>query len=103
MPKFIYVYHGGRKPETDADREKVMSEWSAWMDKYASNFVDRGAPVGKSWTVNGSTASEGGGSNPVSGFSIVEAPTQEEALSVAKECPQTWNGGSVEVAPIMEM
>lgn len=41
---------------------------------------------------------------PLSGYSIVEAPDQQAACDMAKDCPMVVMGdGSVEVAEIIEM
>lgn len=60
--------------------------------------------MGKSSTVksDGSVANDGG-SNPASGYSLVEAATLSEALAHAKKCPILANGGSVEVAEAIDM
>ena len=41
--------------------------------------------------------------NPVSGYSLIEASNLEDALSKAKACPILKAGGSVEVAQAMDM
>jgi hypothetical protein len=66
--------------------------------------VDGGNPVGMSSTVqsNGSVKSDGG-SNPVSGYSLVEASDLDDALGKAKACPILAAGGSVEVAEAIDM
>ena len=32
MPKFMFIYHGGGRPETPEEGEKVMAAWGAWME-----------------------------------------------------------------------
>jgi hypothetical protein len=41
--------------------------------------------------------SDGGGVNPVTGYSVIEAPSLEAAVQMAKNCPIMASGGSVEV------
>jgi hypothetical protein len=53
--------------------------------------------------VNAGGVDDDGGSNPISGYAFVEADTIEAAVEIAKGCPIISDGGSVEVAPIMEM
>jgi len=67
-------------------------------------LIDGGNPVGKSSTVrsNGTVAKDGG-ANPATGYILIEAPNLEDALSKAKSCPLLAAGGSVEVAPAMDM
>ena len=104
MAKFIFAYHGGGMPETPEEGAKVMAAWGAWIEKNAAALGDGGAPVGDSKTVNpGGGVTDDGGSNPLSGYSICEAASMDAALEIAKGCPILDAGGTVEVAPHMEM
>lgn len=104
MSKFLFVYHGGKKPESDEEYQKVMDAWGNWFGSMGAAVVDGGNPVGMSSTVNpdGSVAGDGG-SNPVSGYSLVEASDIDEALGKAKGCPILTDGGTVEVAEAFDM
>ena len=104
MPKFIFAYHGGGRPETPEEGAKEMAKWKAWMAKHADALSDPGAPVGMSKTVSSSGVADNGGANPLSGYTLVEAADVDAACEIAKGCPILAEGkGSVEVAPIMEM
>ena len=104
MAKFIFAYHGGSTPSTPEEGEKVMANWRTWMGSIGDAFVDPGAPVGMSKTVSGSGVADNGGSNPISGYSVVEAADMDAALAMAKGCPINDDaGGSVEVAECVEM
>ena len=46
MPKFLFVYHGGKRPETQADIDKAMAAWGKWMGDNAKALVNPGNPVG---------------------------------------------------------
>ncbi|MDH3671732.1 MAG: hypothetical protein OES46_11270 [Gammaproteobacteria bacterium] len=52
-------------------------------------------------TVSAGGVSDDGGSNPLSGFSIVRADTMD-VLEMAKGCPQL-DIGTIEVAEVKEM
>ena len=104
MPKFIFAYHGGGMPETQEAQEATMAAWGAWYESMGAAVVDGGAPVGKSSTVSQGGIAGDGGSNPLSGYTVVEAADQAAACEMAKGCPMVGDGsGSVEVAPLMEM
>lgn len=102
MPKFLFAYHGGRKPETQQEGDAIMARWTEWFDKLGDNVVDPGAPVAASHTVTANGATANGGANPVSGYSIIIAKDYDAAKAIAKECP-ILDDGSVEVAEIVEM
>lgn len=62
------------------------------------------APTGAARTVaaNGSV-SDGGGSNPLTGYSLLNADNLDAAVNMAKGCPILKSGGSVEVAETIDM
>jgi hypothetical protein len=104
MTKYLFVYHGGRKPDSAEAAATAMDAWGQWFGKLGSAVVDGGNPVGQSSTVNsdGSVVADGG-SNPASGYSLIEAASLDDALAKAKGCPLIGNGGSVEVAEALDM
>ena len=104
MTKYLFVYHGGKHPETDEEVKRVLDAWGQWFASMGAAVVDGGNPVGKSSTVNpdGSVA-DNGGSNPASGYSLVEAGDLDDALTKARGCPILEAGGTVEVAEALDM
>ncbi len=104
MPNFLFVYHGGSRPETQDEIDRVMAAWGKWMEDNGANLVEPGNPVGLSKTVNGDGVAEGGGANPASGYTIVSADDIDAACAIAKSNPMVVDGsGSVEVAEIIQM
>ena len=103
MSNYIIAYHGGKKPESPEEGAKHMAKWKAWVDGLGDAAVNPGTPLGKSKIVSSSGVSDDGGSNPMSGFSIVKADSMDAALEMAKECPFLEIGGTLEVAEMMEM
>ena len=104
MAKYLFVYHGGSHPETEAEVAAVMDAWGNWLGGMGSAVVDGGNPVGMPTTVNsdGSVANDGG-SNPVSGYGMFEASDLDDATNKAKGCPILEAGGSVELAEVIDM
>ena len=103
MPKFVFAYHGGSMPETEEETAKVMAAWGAWMEANGASLVDPGNPVGMSKTVTADGIEDNGGSNPLSGYTIVSADDMDGAIAIAKGCPILGSDGTVEVAEIHEI
>jgi len=104
MPKYVLAYHGGgMAPPEDADA--VMKSWIGWFETLGSAVVDGGNPTGAVVaTVNADgSVSSGGGANPLSGYSLVNADSIDAATTLAKGCPILAAGGSVEVSECIEM
>lgn len=104
MAKYVFVYHGGSKPDTPEDAAQVMQAWGAWLESLGADVIDGGNPVGPSTTVHSDgSVSNDGGVNPVSGYSLLEASSLDDAIAKAKGCPVLSAGGSVELTEAIEM
>ncbi len=53
MAKYLFVYHGGENPKTEAEVKEVLDAWGTWMGSMGAAVIDGGNPVGMSSTVNG--------------------------------------------------
>jgi hypothetical protein len=104
MSKFVFAYHGGGMPESPEEGERVMAAWGAWFETLGAAIVDGGNPTGDSRTVGSDgSVSQGGGANPLSGYTVIEADDIDAAVAHAKGCPILDGGGSVEVAEAIDM
>lgn len=103
MPKYLFGYHGGSgMAATPEETDKVMKAWGDWFGELGGAVVDGGNPTMPSKTVDGRSVSDTT-SNPLSGYSIIEAGNMDDAVRMAKGCPVLANGGSVEVAELIPM
>jgi hypothetical protein len=102
MPDYILAYHGGKKPESPEEGAKLMAKWQAWIADLGDTMVNPGTPLGKSKTVSAGGVADDGGSNPIMGYSVVQADGIDAAVEIAKGCP-FLEMGTIEVAEMMEM
>lgn len=104
MAKYLFIYHGGKNPETEEETAAVLDAWGQWLGSMGAAVIDGGNPVGQSSTVNpdGSVA-DNGGSNPASGYGLIEAGDLDDAIAKARGCPILEAGGSVELAEALDM
>ncbi|MBM7070154.1 YciI family protein [Actibacterium sp. 188UL27-1] len=104
MPKFILAYHGSPKLETKEEGQAHMAAWRDWMSGMGDAVIDPGMPVGPSKTIQtDGTVADNGGANPLSGITIIQAKTMDDAIAMAKPCPHVTAGGSIEVAQALDM
>ena len=103
MKNYVFAYHGGKEFKSPAEGKKHMTRWMAWSNSLGDAWVNRGSPVGMSKTVSSSGVANNGGSNPLCGYSVVNAKSMDAALEIAKKCPHIDIGGSIEVAEVMDM
>ena len=102
MIQYIFAYHGGRRPESPEEGAAMMAKWNAWVADLGEAMINPQTPLGMSKTVSAEGIADGGGPNPLMGFSIVEASSMDEALEMAKSCP-FLEMGTIEVAKVMKM
>src|SRR5438067_12748162 len=102
MAKFVLMFHGGEPPEEPSG--PVMDGWMAWFAELGKAVVDMGAPFGAAATIaSDGKPSEGGGPDPATGYTVIEAANLHDAVVVAKGCPGLSSGGSVKVYEAMQM
>lgn len=87
MSKFVLIYHGGKPPETDEEKDVVMAAWGAWMEGAGDALVDFGNPFGPPTSMGGEAA------EPASGYSIIEADDSDGAKKLLADHPMTGVGG----------
>jgi hypothetical protein len=104
MPNYLLAFHGGGMAETDEARQEVMAAWGRWYEELGQAIVDGGNPVGQAKTIasDGSVA-DGGGANPITGYTIISADDIDAAVQITKGCPVLTSGGSVEVSETFEV
>jgi hypothetical protein len=104
MAKFLLVFHGGLgMPASDAQREQVMAAWGAWFGELGPAIVDGGNPTADARTIGpDGSVSEGGGANPTTGYTLIEADSIEDAVIRAKGCPILQREGSIEVCQTVD-
>lgn len=103
MPKFVLAYHGKPDIQTREEGAAHMAAWMAWSVGLGAAMLDPGMPVGVSKTVTATGVQEGGGANPLSGISIIQADTMEQAIALVQGCPHISGSGTIEVAEALDM
>ncbi|NUO53064.1 MAG: transcription initiation protein [Polyangiaceae bacterium] len=116
MADFLFLYRN-----TQADAQKYMGTpeaaqasmklWMAWMaDLEAKGHLkSRGEPLertGRVVTGPSNQVTDGPfaeAKDMVSGFSLIVAKDEAEAIELAKGCPVLRGSGSVEVRPVMKL
>lgn len=102
MPKFVFAYHGGPHSMSPEEGRAHMESWMTWMAGLGSAMVDRGLAVGSSTAVrrDGVTVNC---ADPISGYSVIDAGDLAAAIAIAQRCPHLDIGGTIEIAPALDM
>lgn len=105
MTEFVLVYTGGTYPETEEEGAKVMEAWNTWMGSLGDALVNGGNPFSPEAKTIGSDGSvaEGAVGTPATGYSIIQADSLDEAVSLAKGCPHWQHDGQISVYETFQM
>lgn len=99
MSKFLLIYTGGNMPEGEEAQAKVLKAWGEWFEGLGAAVVDAGNPIGpdtKKIASNGDL-SDASLSPMLTGYSILEADSFDNAVKMAQGCPGLKDGGDVYV------
>jgi len=104
MTQFLLSYHGGDQPKDEAEGKRVTQSWRDWLSGMGKAVITAGNPTTVARTIAPSgKVNDGGGSNPVTGWTVIEAKSMDDAVKLAKGCPQLKANGSIEVSEVMAL
>lgn len=103
MPQYIIVYLGGKPPSSPEEGKQHFSKYMEWLSSLGDSIVSPANPIKDTSTINPDGTITNGGETTMSGYTIIEAGSMEDALWVAKTCPFLDIGGSLEVSELVEM
>ncbi len=109
MSKFVAVYLAPveemqkmMKNSSKEDMQKGMEEWNKWMGEHKEELVDPGAPLGKNKRVTPKGVTDE--SDEITGFSVVEAASHDEAAKLFQDNPHLQiKGAYIDVLKWVEM
>lgn len=103
MSQYIIAYLGTPKSSSPEENQQHMAKYRAWLASLGDTVVSPANPFKNTSTINSDGTIESGGASTMSGFTIIEAESEEAALSIAKACPYLEVGGTLEVSELMQM
>lgn len=103
MPQYVISYLGGNPPASEEEGRAHMARYREWLAALGDAAVSPANPFGNTHTVHADGSVSEGGTTSMSGYTIVEAASIEDAVAIAKDCPFLDVGGSLEVSELMQM
>ena len=73
-----------------------------WHSALGDSAVSPANPLKNTSTVNSYGTVTTGGTTTMSGYTIIDVDSMDEALSIAKDCPFLNIGGSLNIPEIMQ-
>ncbi len=103
MSQYVIVYLGGDQPSSPEEGKQHFSKYMDWLNSLGDSAVSPANPLKDTHTVNSDGSITNSGTSTMSGFTIIEVGSMDEALSIAGKCPFLDSGGSLEVSELMQM
>jgi hypothetical protein len=110
MEKFALLFRGGRGAESAEVMQSHMQKWIDWVERLRKEGKYVGGeplhPGGKKVAGPKKTVTDGPfteAKDIIGGFFILNANNYDEAVEIAKDCPDYNFGGTVEVRQVMKM
>lgn len=103
MPKYIFVYLGGNHPEDPAESKAHFEKYQGWLVELGEAVVSPAIPFKDTHTVHPNGSAEAGTTTLISGMSILQFASMQEALEAAKACPFSDINGTLEISEMVEM
>ena len=112
MEKFMFIFEGIQPGNLSPERmQEHMGKWMAWIGKLKAADKDLAGepllPGGKLVSgPNGKIVTDGPyteGKEVVGGFFIINAQDINEAVELAKDCPDLGHGSNVQIRQVMKV
>jgi len=103
MPRFIFVYLGGEYPTDPVEGKRHFEEYQQWLDSLGNAVVSPAVPFKDTHTVQPGKSPEAGSTTAMSGLSILDFGSMQEAVAAAQSCPFLKIKGTLEVSEMIEL
>lgn len=103
MPHYMLAYLGGNHPSTPEEGKQHFAKYQQWLASLGDAAVSPANPLKGTTTVNSDGSVSPGGTTTMSGFTVVETESMDEALAMAKSCPFLEIGGALEVSELLQI
>mgnify|MGYP000033794711 CR=1 FL=1 len=103
MAQFIITYLGGNPPATPQEGKQHFAKYKAWLEALADKVVSPANPFKDTHTISSDGSVKPVSSTHMSGYTVIQADTMEQALELAKGCPFLEVGGTLEVSELVQM
>jgi hypothetical protein len=103
MQNYIIVYLGGEQPTSPGKAQQHLEKYQQWLISLGDAVVSALMPLKDTTVVNPQGEVTPGSTTAMSGFTIVQANSQDEVLEMAKKCPFLSIGGTLEVSELMQL
>ena len=103
MPQYIFVYLGGEYPSSPEEGQKHFAKYQQWLSELGDAVLNPAIPFKDTHTIQPNAKAVPGSTTGMSGMSIIQMASMEEALAAAESCPFMEIKGTLEVSELIDM
>jgi len=103
MSQYIITYLGGDMPSSPEEGQKHFAKYREWLTELGDAVVSPANPFKDTNTIKPDGSVTPGSTSAMSGFTVIEAESMENAIKAARTCPFLEIGGILEVSELMHM
>jgi hypothetical protein len=103
MSQYIITYLGGDMPSNPEEGQKHFAKYREWLAELGDAVVSPANPFKDTNTIKPDGSVTPGSTSAMSGFTVIEVDSMENALKAARTCPFLEIGGILEVSELMHM
>ncbi|MDX1734720.1 MAG: YciI family protein [Halioglobus sp.] len=101
MKAYIITYFGGDHPDSPEEGQRHFAKYQQWLGSLGEHAVTPMQPYRDSHTIDADGNASTGSRATISGHTVVQAPSIEEAIDIARGCPFLEINGTLEVAELV--
>lgn len=103
MSYYLITYLGTPAQMSPEEGQEHMKQYQTWLANLGEAAVSPMNPIKNTRTISSDGAVTNGGSTTMSGFTIIEAESDDAAMDITKSCPFLEVGGSLELSELIKM
>lgn len=103
MAQYLITYLGSPREMGRDEGRMHMVKYRDWLDGLGDAVISAANPVRNAKTIESDGRVKNSGITKMSGYSIIEAESDEEALAIVTACPYLDVGGQLELAELVQM
>lgn len=103
MAQYLITYLGNPRELGREEGRQHMLKYRNWLDGLGDAVVSPANPVRNALLINSDGSITEGGYTKMSGYSILEADSEEDAIAMVQACPYLEVGGQLELAELVQM
>jgi len=103
MNTYILVYLGGTQPTNEEEGAKHFEKYRAWLSSLGDALISPANPLKDTNVITPDGNVAPGSTTEMSGFTVLQADSMQDAIKMGRSCPFLEIGGTLEVSEMMRL